>query len=383
MKKNSFGFYAAVFLLVICISVSPAIMARAESSAEPDGVQAEGPSLYFSHQPDGTYLPFATDLTVTFSAGGLDAYEGMNVYAALNAEPFPMPDDPGALVMDESCVEEGAVTISLPVSHPGSFTVIICLVDGETLAERYAEEFFAYLTKVTFDAQGGSDVAPVYRLSLDSSTFALPDGPERTGYTFSGWYTESTGGVEVTSPAEFTSDVTLYAHWIADPAAPTEESSVPEEDSRPEEGNVPEERGSSEEFIKPEENEASRPKYLQRAETSLNFSASVSQNSLGNATYPGKWTQDISGIWHYSSTGMAENSNAWGRTVNPYGSGGQNVEWFYFDRYGNMLTGWQLIAGKWYYLNPTNSGTLGACLMGPGMTPDGYEIDASGAWIGR
>ena len=48
-----------------------------------------------------------------------------------------------------------------------------------------------------------------------------------------------------------------------------------------------------------------------------------------------------------------------------------------------MLTGWQFISGKWYYLNPSKDGTLGACLIGPGKTPDGYEIDAGGAWTGR
>ena len=66
--------------------------------------------------------------------------------------------------------------------------------------------------------------------------------------------------------------------------------------------------------------------------------------------------------------------------MNLPGFEGQSSHWCYLDPYDNRLIGWKLINGKWYYLDPTNNG---ACLIGPGMTPDGYEIDASGAWIGR
>lgn len=101
-----------------------------------------------------------------------------------------------------------------------------------------------------------------------------------------------------------------------------------------------------------------------------------------NAVKGGQWTQDKNGIWHYTSTEPFRAT--WGYIMNPYAGEGQNkADWFWFDRHGNMLTGWQYINGKWYYLNPTQDGTLGACLLGPGKTPDGYEIDASGAWTGR
>lgn len=97
----------------------------------------------------------------------------------------------------------------------------------------------------------------------------------------------------------------------------------------------------------------------------------------------GTWKKDANGIWHYATTMTFRNT--WGYIVNPYAGEGQNkADWFWFDSNGNMLSGWQLINGKWYYLNPTvGSGVFGACLIGPGKTPDGYEIDASGAWIGK
>ena len=93
----------------------------------------------------------------------------------------------------------------------------------------------------------------------------------------------------------------------------------------------------------------------------------------------GSWSQDAHGIWHYASSETFRNT--WGYIYNPYAKEGQNMaDWFWFDRQGNMLTGWQFINGKWYYLNPTKDGTLGACQLG-GVTPDGWTVDESGAWI--
>ena len=39
--------------------------------------------------------------------------------------------------------------------------------------------------------------------------------PTKTGYTFDGWYTLSSGGTKVNTPYKPTSNVTLYAHWRA------------------------------------------------------------------------------------------------------------------------------------------------------------------------
>ena len=39
--------------------------------------------------------------------------------------------------------------------------------------------------------------------------------PTKDGYTFNGWYTESTGGNKVNSPYTPNNDITLYSHWTA------------------------------------------------------------------------------------------------------------------------------------------------------------------------
>lgn len=49
--------------------------------------------------------------------------------------------------------------------------------------------------------------------------------------------------------------------------------------------------------------------------------------------------------------------------------------WYFFGRDGRMATGWNWIDGKCYYMDP-GSGRMFA----NARTPDGYTVDASGAW---
>ena len=53
--------------------------------------------------------------------------------------------------------------------------------------------------------------------------------------------------------------------------------------------------------------------------------------------------------------------------------------WFYMNESGEMLTGWQLIDGVWYYLNPISDGTKGAKLTNQWIGE--YFVDANGAWV--
>ncbi len=73
---------------------------------------------------------------------------------------------------------------------------------------------------VAFDTNGGSAVAPV---TVDAgSTATKPVDPTKSGYTFGGWYKDST----LQTPWDFangtvTADTTLYAKWTANPPAPS------------------------------------------------------------------------------------------------------------------------------------------------------------------
>jgi uncharacterized repeat protein (TIGR02543 family) len=66
---------------------------------------------------------------------------------------------------------------------------------------------------VTFDSTGGSAVAPI-NVTPSQAVGYLPT-PVRSGYRFLGWYTASTGGVQVTAATVPASSVTYYAQWIA------------------------------------------------------------------------------------------------------------------------------------------------------------------------
>lgn len=69
---------------------------------------------------------------------------------------------------------------------------------------------------VTFDSQGGSSVSA--ETAAAGNTVAGPaSDPSYTGYTFSGWFTDSacSSGCQVSFPLTVTADMTLYAKWTA------------------------------------------------------------------------------------------------------------------------------------------------------------------------
>ncbi|MGN0379537.1 MAG: InlB B-repeat-containing protein [Butyrivibrio sp.] len=69
---------------------------------------------------------------------------------------------------------------------------------------------------VTFDACGGSCGTNNKTVKYSETYGTLPT-PTRTGYTFGGWYTSSSGGTEITSESTVNTaaNQTLYAHWEA------------------------------------------------------------------------------------------------------------------------------------------------------------------------
>lgn len=87
---------------------------------------------------------------------------------------------------------------------------------------------------ITYDTQGGPDVTDGDATTTTGGTInALPSDPTRDGYTFTGWYTATSGGTEITTEAAHnqTTDFTLYAQWTANPTtttvAPTTTTAAP------------------------------------------------------------------------------------------------------------------------------------------------------------
>ena len=69
---------------------------------------------------------------------------------------------------------------------------------------------------VTFNANGGSCSTSTQNYTVGGTYSSLPT-PTRTGYSFSGWYTSSSGGTRITTSSTVTSSSTrtLYAQWTA------------------------------------------------------------------------------------------------------------------------------------------------------------------------
>lgn len=81
-----------------------------------------------------------------------------------------------------------------------------------------AEEFDMYLTTcvVTFDPNEG-EVDTTEKLVYYGQPYGELPTPVRTGYAFNGWFTEKTGGTQVTKDSVLTvlANQTLYAQWTA------------------------------------------------------------------------------------------------------------------------------------------------------------------------
>ena len=102
-----------------------------------------------------------------------------------------------------------------------------------------------YTVTVTFDSQGGSEVA-----SKDvnvNNPVEEPVTPTRSGYSFRGWYTAASGGERWDFTKPVAADMTLYAQWswinVGGPTYPPtmdepENGTVTTSPSRPEEGDA-------------------------------------------------------------------------------------------------------------------------------------------------
>ena len=95
------------------------------------------------------------------------------------------------------------------------------------------------------------------------------------------------------------------------------------------------------------------------------------------------WLYD-NGSWYYlkdsgsMATGWIKDSGSWYYLKNSgsmaTGWVKDSGSWYYLKNSGSMATGWVKDSGKWYYL--ASSGNM----LRNTRTPDGYYVDASGAW---
>ena len=105
------------------------------------------------------------------------------------------------------------------------------------------------------------------------------------------------------------------------------------------------------------------------------------------------WVKDPkTNKWYYMNENTGILKTGWHKDP-------QDGRWYYLNSNGEMLTGWQNIGGKWYYFNtntPENTYAWDAAafkwnylnnnvrpygsMYAGEKTPDGYTVDANGAW---
>ena len=105
------------------------------------------------------------------------------------------------------------------------------------------------------------------------------------------------------------------------------------------------------------------------------------------------WVKDPkTNKWYYMNENTGILKTGWHKDP-------QDGRWYYLNQNGEMLTGWQNIGGKWYYFNTNtpqktyewdaaafkwnylnNSVRPYGSMYAGEKTPDGYTVDANGAW---
>jgi uncharacterized repeat protein (TIGR02543 family) len=73
---------------------------------------------------------------------------------------------------------------------------------------RWTQEIFT----ITFNANGGEVSTASAKTGEDGKLTSLPT-PTRSGYLFTGWYSEASGGTIVNEHTVFNGDTTIYARW--------------------------------------------------------------------------------------------------------------------------------------------------------------------------
>ena len=87
----------------------------------------------------------------------------------------------------------------------------------------------------------------------------------------------------------------------------------------------------------------------------------------------GAWIRDSNGWW-YVNANRSYTTDNWQQI---------NGNWYYFDSYGYLVTGWKQSPhdGKWYYLDPNGKPDQLGRMLTNTTTPEGYWVGADGAWV--
>jgi uncharacterized repeat protein (TIGR02543 family) len=109
----------------------------------------------------------------------------------------------------------------------GGAAIVFPYTHGQTASFTLYAQWTANALTVTYDSQLGSAIT-AGSTTTGGSISASPGTPSRTGYEFTGWFTASTGGTQISFPYAHgqTSSFTLYAQWSANALTVTYDSQL-------------------------------------------------------------------------------------------------------------------------------------------------------------
>ena len=299
---------------------------------------------------------------------------------------------------------------------------------------------------VSYDLDGGLAVPGTTYSSeiiyLDSSNMSITvkSAPVKSGYTFIGW-SDGTNVYQPGDPLTITQDVVLKAVWSKDKSdvtIPENPGNKPDDNGNSSNGNntngnnantnnnvssISDDHGSDGSITDSSlrnngkwnliSNSQDQWTYTDGNGTVLKDSWAKLSNPYAEDDQPqtawfhfdaegnmdtGWYLDPKTGDWymlHDDSDGML------GSMRTGWYNEDQDGKWYYLDKAsGKMLLGWQYIDEKWYYFNSyapestwEHNGEVwvynGSSYKPYGsmynneMTPDGYYVDATGAWDGR
>ena len=126
-------------------------------------------------------------------------------------------------------IEGGTITGAVGMidkvdENSGEFTETVSSADGTQVAAdgfEWVKDGNVYVLTaisvpvytIAFDANGGA-VSPTSAVTNDEGKLTSLPTPTRSGsYSFKGWYTEASGGSQITTDTIFAADTTIYAQW--------------------------------------------------------------------------------------------------------------------------------------------------------------------------
>jgi len=126
--------------------------------------------------------------------------------------------------MDFPDVEPTIRTDAFALGYMSDIVVCRVITDNVGVLDLAGNTYTAFIYNptpcsfgVTFDAAGGTPDSRTLVTGDDGKLLDLPDGPQKRGFDFAGWFTEESGGEQVDFDTVFTQDTTVYAHWVSVP----------------------------------------------------------------------------------------------------------------------------------------------------------------------